>query len=241
LNPRMSTDINGAMAEQAPPPADVFACTGCKKRFRVDGFRVNRLGERAKTCLECCVRSKADYARKRCGHGRERIRCRDCGGAGICEHGRQRPSCHDCGGVSICEHGRQRAHCRVCDIAGVIAGNVSSRMWTVLGGERGERSVVDVLGCTIIEFRAHLEAQFQPGMTWETYGRDGCWEIDHVVPLKYANPSVAEVFTRLHYTNTQPLMRAENAVKGNRIADAQHAMELIAALEARVAALEGAN
>jgi hypothetical protein len=129
----------------------------------------------------------------------------------------------------------------VCDIAGVIAGNVSSRMSGVLGAERGERSTVDVLGCSIVEFRAHLEAQFQPGMTWETYGRDGCWEIDHVVPLKYANPSVAEVFTRLHFTNTQPMMRAENAVKGNRIADPQHAMELIAALEARVAALEGAN
>jgi hypothetical protein len=116
-------------------------------------------------------------------------------------------------------------------------------MLAALGADRGERSTVDVLGCTIPVFRAHLEAQFQPGMTWEAYGRGdgGCWEIDHVVPLRYGNPSVAEVFTRLHYTNTLPLMRVENAVKGNRIADAQHAMELIAALEARVAALEGAN
>jgi hypothetical protein len=60
------------------------------------------------------------------------------------------------------------------------------------------------------------------------------------VPLKYGNPSVAEVFTRLHYSNTQPLLRVENQAKGNRIADVQHAMELIAALEARVAALEAA-
>ena len=28
--------------------------------------------------------------RKRCEHGRERSRCKDCGGSGICEHGRER-------------------------------------------------------------------------------------------------------------------------------------------------------
>jgi hypothetical protein len=249
------------MAEQAPQPADIFACTRCRKRFRADGFSVKRLGERSKTCLECCARAKVEYARNRCEHGgrrtqcrdcggaaicehgRRRTRCRDCGGVGICEHGRQRAQCRDCGGAGICEHGRQRGQCRGCDMDGFIASRLATRMCVVLGAERGERSTVDVLGCTIPEFRAHLEAQFRPGMTWETYGRGdgGCWEIDHVVLLKYGNPSVAEVFTRLHYTNTQPLLRVENAVKGNRIADERRAMELIAALEARVAALEGAN
>lgn len=32
------------------------------------------------------------------------------------------------------------------------------------------------------ELRAHLQYQFEPGMTWENYGRGG-WEVDHIVPL----------------------------------------------------------
>ncbi len=36
----------------------------CYKRFFVDGFKVNRLGRRNKTCLECTARSKADRERR---------------------------------------------------------------------------------------------------------------------------------------------------------------------------------
>ena len=34
----------------------------------------------------------------KCEHGRERYRCKECGGGSICEHGRQRYRCKDCGG-----------------------------------------------------------------------------------------------------------------------------------------------
>eukprot|EP00964_Phaeocystis_antarctica_P062302 scaffold37315_cov58-Phaeocystis_antarctica.AAC.2 len=48
--------------------------------------------------------------RWKCEHGRQRTKCKDCGG-GIkkCEHGRERSKCKDCGGSGICEHGRQRS------------------------------------------------------------------------------------------------------------------------------------
>ena len=52
--------------------------------------------------------------RVRCKHGRERSRCKDCGGSSFCEHGRQRNRCKDCGGSSICEHGRRRSQCKDC-------------------------------------------------------------------------------------------------------------------------------
>ena len=52
--------------------------------------------------------------KKRCEHGRERSRCKDCGGSGICEHGRRRTQCKECGGGSICEHGRMRSQCKEC-------------------------------------------------------------------------------------------------------------------------------
>ena len=41
-----------------------------------------------------------------CEHGREKRRCKECGGSGICEHGRRKSSCKECGGSAICEHGR---------------------------------------------------------------------------------------------------------------------------------------
>ena len=52
--------------------------------------------------------------RGKCQHGRQRHRCKECGGAGICQHGRRRTRCKECGGASICQHGRQRSYCKEC-------------------------------------------------------------------------------------------------------------------------------
>ena len=49
-----------------------------------------------------------------CPHGRQRSKCKECGGGGICEHGRQRSQCKECGGPGICEHGRRRSQCKEC-------------------------------------------------------------------------------------------------------------------------------
>ena len=37
-----------------------------------------------------------------CEHGRERSRCKQCGGSQICEHSRVRSRCKECGGSQIC-------------------------------------------------------------------------------------------------------------------------------------------
>ena len=42
-------------------------------------------------------------------HGRQRNKCKECGGVGICEHGRRRTTRKDCGGSGICEHGRKES------------------------------------------------------------------------------------------------------------------------------------
>uniref|UniRef100_A0A0G4GSN2 Uncharacterized protein n=1 Tax=Chromera velia CCMP2878 TaxID=1169474 RepID=A0A0G4GSN2_9ALVE len=69
-----------------------------------------------------------------CDHGRERTKCKECGGGsicphnklrytcrqcgkgakGMCEHNRQRHYCRECGGKSICEHGKRRCRCKEC-------------------------------------------------------------------------------------------------------------------------------
>ena len=51
-------------------------------------------------------------------------------------------------------------------------------------------------------------------MSWENYGK--VWEIDHIIPLMFENPTIEEIKERLHYKNTQPLWVYENYSKGNR-------------------------
>jgi hypothetical protein len=52
--------------------------------------------------------------KNKCGHGRRKDQCKECGGSGICEHGRQKSKCKDCGGSQICEHGRDKYQCKEC-------------------------------------------------------------------------------------------------------------------------------
>lgn len=71
-------------------------------------------------------------------------------------------------------------------------------------------------GIPMAGLRAHLEAQFKPGMTWENHSFTG-WHIDHKVPL--ASFDLADLDQRaraFHYTNLQPLWAKENLTKQAR-------------------------
>lgn len=73
------------------------------------------------------------------------------------------------------------------------------------------------LGCTREQLKDHLETQFQPGMSWENYRLDGWW-VDHLRPLSaYDLTDPAQLAAACHYTNLQPLWRADNIRKSNRI------------------------
>lgn len=63
---------------------------------------------------------------------------------------------------------------------------------------------LDLLGCSIRDFRIHLESQFHPLMNWENYGK--VWHIDHIIPCSKFNLSLKEEQQRcFHFSNTQPL------------------------------------
>lgn len=68
----------------------------------------------------------------------------------------------------------------------------------------------DYIGCTLDELKAHLEKQFQPGMTWANQGE---WHIDHIKPLATA-ASEKELYSLCHYSNLQPLWAIDNLRKG---------------------------
>lgn len=73
------------------------------------------------------------------------------------------------------------------------------------------------IGCDLETLKAHIEAQFQPGMSWENQGRgSNKWHIDHIIPLDSAN-NEQELYKLCHYTNLQPLWEVDNLKKSNKI------------------------
>lgn len=73
----------------------------------------------------------------------------------------------------------------------------------------------DIVGCSPQFLKEHLEKQFKPGMTWDTYGFYG-WHIDHIIPLSSAKTE-EEIYKLCHYANLQPLWAQENIKKGSKI------------------------
>jgi hypothetical protein len=64
------------------------------------------------------------------------------------------------------------------------------------------------IGCTKEEFKAHIESQFDEGMSWDNWSVHG-WHMDHIIPLSKGGIN--------HYTNLQPLWAVDNLKKGNKI------------------------
>lgn len=75
---------------------------------------------------------------------------------------------------------------------------------------------IDHLGCTLEEFKAHIESQWQDGMTWDNHAHDG-WHIDHIVPLDWYIKNSDDPWQANHFTNLQPLWAKENLSKNNKI------------------------
>jgi hypothetical protein len=71
-----------------------------------------------------------------------------------------------------------------------------------------------VLGYSWADLRAHLDAQFLEGMTWENWGE--VWEVDHIKPLSsFQFTSVADPLFKECWvlSNLRPLWRDANAKK----------------------------
>jgi len=78
-------------------------------------------------------------------------------------------------------------------------------------------SALELVGCDLKFLIRFLEDQFQEGMSWDNWSRDG-WHLDHIIPLDaFDLTDIEEQKKALHYTNLQPLWAEENLKKGNRI------------------------
>ena len=74
-------------------------------------------------------------------------------------------------------------------------------------------ATLELLGCSLEKVRAHLEAQFLPGMSWDNWTSDG-WHIDHIRPCASFDLSDPEQQRAcFHYSNLQPLWASDNCAK----------------------------
>lgn len=72
----------------------------------------------------------------------------------------------------------------------------------------------EILGCSYVDFKTHIEQQFQKGMSWENHGM---WHLDHIVPIASAKTE-DDVIRLNHYSNFQPLWAIDNLKKGSKYA-----------------------
>lgn len=91
---------------------------------------------------------------------------------------------------------------------------IKSRILSSLGmGLKGlgkSEKMIWYLGCTIKEFKIHLENQFVDGMNWDNKGRFG-WHIDHIKPMNTFNlENPEELKDCWNYTNLRPLWWFDN-------------------------------
>jgi hypothetical protein len=94
-----------------------------------------------------------------------------------------------------------------------LKNNLYRRIHKALKGIAKSESTVTLLGTSVESIKLHLEKQFQPGMTWENYGK---WHVDHIVPLASARDE-SQLKAFFHYTNLQPLWALENIRKSDNI------------------------
>ena len=79
-----------------------------------------------------------------------------------------------------------------------------------------QTSCLELLGCSIKEFKKHLESKFKDGMTWKNRGVKG-WHIDHIIPCdSFDLTKLEEQKKCFHYSNMQPLWWYENLAKSNK-------------------------
>lgn len=91
------------------------------------------------------------------------------------------------------------------------------RLYGALKGQAKNGSAVRNLGCSLEDFKRHIESLWKEGMTWDNWTHKG-WHIDHIVPLSSFDLTKEEqILKAVHYTNLQPLWWHENMSKGNKI------------------------
>ncbi len=111
----------------------------------------------------------------------------------------------------------KRKQYRISSVLIQISLNLRSRLAKAIARKSKRGSAVRDLGCTIPEFMTYIATKFQPGMSWDNWGRDS-WHLDHIKPLaSFDLTKRKQVLKALHFTNYQPLWAKDNLSKHARL------------------------
>jgi hypothetical protein len=90
-----------------------------------------------------------------------------------------------------------------------------NRLKNALKNNFQKGKTLEMLGCSIEEFKLHLDKQFTKHMNWNNYGN--YWEIDHIKPCDAFNLKILEEqYICFNYKNLQPLEKTKNRKKSNK-------------------------
>jgi len=230
---KLAKDVKAAEKQRrkngiAKVKGETFKCTTCGDDF------VASSGGRVKYCENCAKVAALDGARERsfargADSGRKRVgrteNCVHCKNEFVVETRGQAKYCTECNELSTAgklphlvqarnayarERGRVPKHALNNLMRGGILKSIS---------DKGGRSWQDLVDYTVEDLFAHIERQFEPGMTWENRGLNG-WHIDHRLPLSSFNFSSAddpEFKAAWSITNLQPMWGDENIRKKDQI------------------------
>jgi hypothetical protein len=94
--------------------------------------------------------------------------------------------------------------------------NMSRRILGAIRDKKSGRSWESLVGYTLGDLMQNLESKFQPGMTWDNYGKKG-WHIDHIRPVdafEFESLTDDQVRECWALSNLQPLWAHDNFTKG---------------------------
>jgi hypothetical protein len=102
----------------------------------------------------------------------------------------------------------------ICIMRGVVYSAIKSNT------NKTDTKTYQILGCTNLELKSHLEKQFQPWMNWNNRGLYNSqinygWDIDHIIPLSSAKTE-EDVIKLTHYTNLRPRCSYLNRVEDTK-------------------------
>lgn len=98
-----------------------------------------------------------------------------------------------------------------------IVSRLRCRMRKALFAQGAVRAAASaaLVGCSWLQFRAHIEAQFVDGMTWENRS---AWHLDHKMPCaSFDLTDPAQQLACFHYSNIRPVWSAVNMRKSAKI------------------------
>lgn len=109
------------------------------------------------------------------------------------------------------QHGKAYYAQKRQDIGYKLIKNLRTRTWKALKNNWKSGSTIRDLGCSINEFKQHLESKFDSTMSWNNYGK---WEMDHIKPLASFDLSNIEQFrAACHFKNIQPIWKEDHVIK----------------------------